>query len=114
MHNNLLLLLQPLHYTYRHFQHVRHNIRRRERQPLRQTHIRDALALIDFNKREILRRARILNIMPAVIGKHSRVTGFEIECAAVGVAREDGGARGAGVEIEPFFGLHIHVISMEM
>jgi hypothetical protein len=112
MHNNLLLLLQSLHHTHRHLQHIRHNIRRRERQPLRQAHVRDALTLVDFNKREILCRACVLNVMPAVIGKHSRVTGFEVKCAAVGVTREDGGARGAGVEVEPFFRLHVHVISM--
>jgi hypothetical protein len=111
MHNNLLLLLQTLHHTHRHFQHIRHNIRGSKRQPLRQANVRDTLTLVNLNERQILRRARILNIMATVIRKYGCVTGLEVECTTIRVSCEDGGARGAGVEIEPFFGLVLSIKS---
>jgi hypothetical protein len=63
MHNNLLLLLQPQHHIHRNLEHTRHNIRRRERKPLRERDIRHALGLVDLDEREILRRGCVFNIM---------------------------------------------------
>jgi hypothetical protein len=106
MHNNLLLLLQSLHNTNWNLEHVRHDIRGRERKPLRQTNICHALTLVNFDEGQVLRRGCVLNVMPRVVGKHSGVPGLEVEGTAVGVAGEDGGARGARVEVEPFLRLN--------
>jgi hypothetical protein len=49
-------------------------------------------------------------VITGVVGKHSCVASLEVERARVTVAGENGGARGSGVEVKPFFALE-HVIS---
>jgi hypothetical protein len=44
-------------------------------------------------------------VITGVIRKHGRVTSFEVERARVAVSGEDGGARGARVEVQPLFAL---------
>lgn len=95
MHYDLLLLLQPLHNTDRNLEHIRNNIRRRERQPLRQTHIRHTLGFVNLNKRQVLCSRGVLDVVSRVIGENGGVARFEVEGARVGVAGEDGGACGA-------------------
>jgi len=105
----LLLLLQRLRKAQWHLQRPRHNIRRRQRQPLAQTNISHPITLIDLNPRKIVRLRSILDVVAAVIGEHGCVTGLEVEGAGVAVADEDGGAAGAGVEVEPFLGVGVPV-----
>jgi hypothetical protein len=63
MHNDLFLLLQPQHHIHRNLEHTRHNIRRRERKPLRERDIRHALRLVDLDEREVLRRRCVFDVM---------------------------------------------------
>ena len=105
----LLLLLQPLRKTKRHLQRPRHNIRRRQRQPLTQTDVRHPITLVYLNPRQIVRLRRVLNVVAAVIGKHARVAGLEVKGARVAVADEDGGSARAGVEVQPFLGVGVPV-----
>jgi hypothetical protein len=44
-------------------------------------------------------------VITGVVRKHGCVTSFEIKRARVAVSGEDGGARGARMEVEPFFAL---------
>ena len=105
----LLLLLQCLRKAQRHLQRPGHNIRRRQRKPLTQANISHPITLINLNPRQIVRLRSILNVMAAVVGEHGCIAGLEVEGAGVAVADEDGGAAGAGVEVEPFLGVGVPV-----
>jgi len=101
----LLLLPQPPRNLHRDLQRRRHDLRRRQRQPLRQRDVHHAVALVDFDPLQSLVGGRVLDVVPGVVREHGRVAGGEVEGAGGGVADEGGGAGGAGEEVEPFFGL---------
>lgn len=103
--NQLLLLTQPLRNLHRDLQRRRHDLRRRQRQPLRQRNVHHAVALVDFDPLQSLVGGRVFDIVPGVVREDGRVAGGEVEGAGGGVADEGGGASGAGQEVEPFFGL---------
>ena len=105
---HLLPLLEILHHAQRQIEHLTHNITRRERQPLRQTNIRDPVRLIQLDPDEI-RRPRVLNIVAAVVREHRRVARLEVERARVAVADEDGRAGVASMEVQPFLGAGVPV-----
>jgi hypothetical protein len=46
---DLLLLLQPLRHTQRNIQRLGHDVRRREREPLRQRDVGYAVGFVDFD-----------------------------------------------------------------
>jgi hypothetical protein len=67
MHNDLLLLLQSQYNIHRNLQHIRHDIRRRERKPLSQRYIGHALGFIDLNEREVLCLGCVFNVMAWIL-----------------------------------------------
>lgn len=129
--NQLLLLLEPLRNLKRDLQRLRHDPRRRQRQPLRQRDVNHAIAFVDFDPLQRLVRGRVLNVVARVIGEDGGVAGGEVEGAGGGlgfdglaergwvrgdgwmegwmvktyVSDESGCAGGAGEEVEPFFRL---------
>lgn len=105
----LFLLLQRIYHTPRNLQRIRHNIRWRQRQPLRQANIRHAITLINLNPHQLLRLTRVLHIMARIVREDGSIAGGEVEGARVGASNEDGGACVPGVEVQPFFGVGVPV-----
>lgn len=63
LQQNLPLRLQLLHHRQRNLQRIRDNLRRRERQPLRQADIGNAIALVEFDPAQFGGVGRVFNVV---------------------------------------------------
>ena len=101
----LLHRLKLLHNTLINLQRTRHNIRRGQRKPLRQTDINNPIALVQLDPYQSLILRRILDIMTRVVGENGSVTSTEVKGSSIGTTKEHGGLSMPLSEIKPFFRL---------
>lgn len=64
---HLLLLLHALHNMHGQLKHVRHYARRRQREPLCQSDVRDTIALVQLDPDQVLRVGGVLDVMSCLV-----------------------------------------------
>lgn len=69
----LLLLLQRPHHIFRHSENGGHNRHRRQREPLCQRYILDAVGFVNLEPNESLVLRGVFDVMTGVVGEHGRV-----------------------------------------
>lgn len=85
--NQLLLLPQPPCNIHRNLQRRRHNFRRRQRQPLRQRDVHDAVGLVDFDPLQSFVEGGVFDVMACVVREDGGVAGGKVEGAGCGLAK---------------------------
>lgn len=93
LNQQLLLLYQPLCNTKRDLKRVSNNISRREREPLRQRDVLDAVTLVDLDPHQVLRVGRVLDVVACQHNTQFSVSHLSIY---LGNSRLAGGERGGG------------------